>query len=188
MITVSDEISHTFAAKTNYPRTMEYNEKKMRRFVQQLPPEDAKSILATATNGVLSLIGPDGAPYGVPLSYCYDGDKKIYFHCAKSGYKLDCLNSGDGRCSFCVVAQDVVLPAEFTTLYRSVIVTGRLTIVSDIQEILTALRMLATKYSPGIDSANEISRNLDRLLVLCLDISTITGKESIELVRIKQKK
>ena len=35
---------------------MEYNEKKMRRFVQQLPPEDAKSILATATNGVLSLI------------------------------------------------------------------------------------------------------------------------------------
>lgn len=86
------------------------------------------------------------------------------------------------------MAQDVVLPAEFTTLYRSVIVTGRLTIVSDIQEILTALRMLATKYSPGIDSANEISRNLDRLLVLCLDISTITGKESIELVRIKQKK
>lgn len=56
MITVSDEISPTFAAKTNYPQTMEYNEKKMRRFVQQLPPEDAKSILATATNGVLSLI------------------------------------------------------------------------------------------------------------------------------------
>lgn len=57
-------------------------ERKMRRIRQLLSEDDAKGILTTATNGVLSLVDADGSPYGVPLSFAYDNDGHIYFHSA----------------------------------------------------------------------------------------------------------
>ena len=159
-------------------------EHKMRRFKQLLPNEEAKNILMKATNGVLSLVDTDGEPYGVPISFVYDGDKAIYFHSAVSGHKLDCM-AHDSRCSFCVVAQDNIVPEEFTTYFRSVIVKGNMVIVSDPDEIQKGLLLLCEKYSPDIDSTDEISKCLKRVKVLRLDISQITGKESIELVRMK---
>ena len=49
-------------------------ERKMRRFKQLLSEQATKEILNNATNGVLSLIDSDGEPYGVPISYVYDGN------------------------------------------------------------------------------------------------------------------
>ena len=68
---------------------------------------------------MLALSGDGGYPYAVPLSYLYH-QGKLYFHCAKSGHKLDALRR-EPKASFCVVAQDQVAPLEYTTLYRSVI-------------------------------------------------------------------
>ena len=45
----------------------------MRRFKQQIPEAEAKEILRTATNGVLCLTDYDNRPYGVPMSFIYDG-------------------------------------------------------------------------------------------------------------------
>lgn len=155
---------------------------KMRRFKQQLPDEEAFEILRSATNGVLSLCDADGCPYGVPLSFAVDGTEHIYFHSARSGHKLDCIN-GDGRCSFCVVAQDLIVPDEFTTYFRSVIVAGRVSVVESSEEILHGLGLLCEKYSPGVPSEDEISRCMPAVVVMRLDIESITGKESIELTR-----
>ena len=41
---------------------------KMRRFRQQSTPDIAADMLRNGSNGVLSLVDPDGLPYGVPLS------------------------------------------------------------------------------------------------------------------------
>lgn len=160
-------------------------EHKMRRFKQQLPNEDAVKILDSCTNGILSLVDKDGNPYGVPISYVYDGNKYIYLHSASAGRKIDCINA-DSRCSFCAVAQDHVVPEEFTTYFRSVIVTGRIKILTDPGEINTGLIMLSNKYCPGIDPTNEIVKFIKVVKVLRIDIDNITGKESIELVRQKQ--
>ena len=154
----------------------------MRRFKQQLPDAEAQQILTRATGGVLSLVDPDGAPYGVPMSFVYDGARTIYFHCAREGRKMTCLRQHD-RASFCVVAQDEIRPAEFTTYFRSVIAAGRIANVAQREEMLAALRMLATKYSPGIDSTAEIAGGIGRVAILRLDIETLTGKEAIELTR-----
>lgn len=154
----------------------------MRRFKQQLPDEEAFEILGSATNGVLSLCDADGSPYGVPLSFAVDGTEHIYFHSARSGHKLDCIN-GDGRCSFCVVAQDYIVPAEFTTYFRSVIVAGRISVVESPDEMLHGLSLLCEKYSPGVPSGEEIDRCIRAVVVLRLDIESVTGKESIELTR-----
>lgn len=154
----------------------------MRRFKQQLPEPEVRQILSEATNGVLSLVGTDGRPYGVPLSFVYDGRGAIFFHCAREGRKIESLRHCR-HASFCTVALDDVQPAEFTTYYRSVIAEGRISIIESRDEIIAALRMLGDKYSPAIDSTHEIARALDRVCVLRLDIETVSGKEAIELTR-----
>lgn len=55
--------------------------------------QEATAILDVAEFGVLSTIGNDGQPYGVPLNYIYK-DRAIYFHCAVAGQKLDNIVNG----------------------------------------------------------------------------------------------
>lgn len=157
---------------------MEY---KMRRHKQQLTAQVAAAILESATNGILSLVDADGEPYGVPLSYACDDNGHIYFHSAARGHKIDSVGSG-APCSFCVVDRDAVVPDEFTTYFRSVIVKGKIHIMDDYDEIHKGLLLLCAKYSPGIDPAREIAKCIGHVKVLRLDISQITGKQAIELV------
>lgn len=157
-------------------------ERKMRRFKQILDEGSSKEILRAATNGVLSLVDRDGEPYGVPLSFVYDGDRRIYFHSAVMGHKIECIEH-DSRCSFCVVDRDMIVPEEFTTYFRSVIVEGAIHAVATREEKLEGLALLCEKYSPGVDSAAEIAKCIGHVTVLRLDIDSFTGKEAIELVR-----
>ncbi|WP_438590906.1 pyridoxamine 5'-phosphate oxidase family protein, partial [Faecalibaculum rodentium] len=60
------------------------------------------------TNGVLALSGDEEYPYAVPISYVQDGDV-LYFHCARSGHKLDLIRQNP-KASFCVVDQDQIHP------------------------------------------------------------------------------
>ncbi len=100
-----------------------------------------------------------------------------------SRLRLYKLRNTESRCSFCVVAQDNIVPEEFTTYFRSVIVAGRIIVLTDSDEIRTGLVMLSEKYCPGIDPTKEIDRFINVVKVLRIDIDSITGKESIELVR-----
>lgn len=157
----------------------------MRRFKQLLTEDEAKTILTKTSNGILSLVDSDGEPYGVPISFAYDGQHSLYFHSARTGHKIDCI-SNDSRCSFCVVDQDLVMPEEFTTYFRSVICKGTITEVSEKDEILTGLQLLCLKYSPGVDSTEEIRKCINHVKVLRMDIRELTGKEAIELVRARK--
>ena len=158
----------------------------MRRFKQQIPEEEAKRILLEATNGVLCMTGYDERPYGVPMSFIFDGYSNIYFHCALTGRKIECLKHNPDVC-FTVIAQDEIHPDKFTTYFRSVIVEGRITILEERQQMIDALRLLSTKYSPGIDCEPEIEKGLNRVLILKLEIDSITGKEAIELTKKRDK-
>ena len=154
----------------------------MRRKRQQLSDEDSYAILQNATSGTLALLGDGDYPYAVPISYVFS-EGKLYFHSALSGHKVDAIRSCD-RASFCVVAQDDVKPALYTTFFRSVIAFGRIYIVDDEAEKLAAARLLGNRYNPHQDEAlqKELENGLARMLVIRLDIEYLTGKESIELV------
>ncbi|MBR6060592.1 MAG: pyridoxamine 5'-phosphate oxidase family protein, partial [Spirochaetales bacterium] len=66
----------------------------MRRFKQQISDAECIEILKNEKRSVLSLIGDDGYPYGIPLNHFYDErDGKIYFHGAKEGHKIDAIKA-----------------------------------------------------------------------------------------------
>ena len=159
--------------------------REMRRKKQALSTEESLAILNRGISGVLAVTGDQGYPYAVPLSYVYDNNK-IFFHCALSGHKLDAI-AANNKVSFCVVGQDRVMPQEYTTYFRSVIIFGRARILEDPIEKRTALEKFAAKYSPEQETGRlrEIDRLFERTCMVEIVIEHITGKEAVELVDIK---
>ncbi len=156
----------------------------MRRIRQQLTPEENEKILQRGSFGVLAVLGDDGWPYTVPMSYVWH-DGAIYLHCAFAGHKLDAIRACS-KVSFCVVDRDEVVPEEYTTYYRSVVVFGHAVELPDCGEGRAALAALADKYHPtGAPEARtrRIDRQMPALRILRIDPEHVTGKQSIELTR-----
>ena len=154
----------------------------MRRKRQQLTEEKSIGILQKSTAGTLALLGDNGYPYAVPISYVY-ADGKLYFHSALSGHKIDAIRNCD-KASFCVIDKDDVQPEKYTTYFRSVIAFGRIHIIEDEQEKLATARLLGDRYNPNQEEAlqKEIEKGLSRMVMIRFDIENLTGKEAIELV------
>lgn len=159
----------------------------MRRKRQLLGEDEALDMIRRGSHGVLAVVDETGYPYAVPISpVVYDG--RVYFHCAKSGHKLDAIRACD-RVSLCVVDRDDVQPATFSTHYRSAILFGRARIVEDAAEILGAMRALAAKYSPNEGEAafqHEMSTEAPALCVVAIEIEHLSGKQAKGLVKSEQ--
>lgn len=159
--------------------------RKMRRNKQALSMEESIAVLNNGTSGVLAVSGDDDYPYAVPLSYVYY-DSKIFFHCATSGHKLDAI-AKNRKVSFCVIDKDNVMPQEYTTYFRSVIVFGKARILDNEDEKRSAFEVLAAKYSPDHERGRmqEIDKQFKQVCLVELTIDHMTGKEAIEFVRMK---
>lgn len=150
--------------------------REMRRKDKMKSYEDAMQILSECTNGVLSVIGDEGYPYGVPVSYIYN-DGKIYFHCAGEGHKLDAIKA-EPKVSFTVIGADDIAPEEFTTYYKSVICFGKAAIVTDDQEKMDALNVIRQKYSEAFpkEGAEHIKKYWNQTTIVVIDIEHMTAK------------
>lgn len=155
--------------------------REMRLKRQELSTERSIEILEKGTSGVLAVAGEEDYPYAVPMSYAY-ADGKIYFHGAKTGHKIDAIKRHD-KVSFCVIDKDTVVPDEYTTYYRSVIVFGRAHILEG-EAKRDGLKFLGEKYMPQYREGylEEIAKKVENMNVIELEIEHMTGKEAIELV------
>ena len=156
--------------------------REMRRKNQQLSQDECRQVLDRGSSGVLALLGDGGYPYALPISYVYDGEH-IYFHCARTGHKLDAITR-EPRCSFCVIDQDQVVPEEYTTYFRSVIVFGQMRVIIDESEKRSAIEKLAVKYAPSDTAENRdafIQKEWAPLCMLEMNIEHMSGKEAREL-------
>lgn len=150
--------------------------KEMRRKDRELSKEESIKILNKCEYGILSTIGEDGYPYGIPLNYAFENNK-LYFHCfVKSGHKLDNFKFCD-KVSFTVVGDTKILPGEFSTDFESVIVFGKITEVTG-EEKINPLKLLIKKFSAGFEFEGHkyIETDLDKTGVYEIEIKHLSGK------------
>ena len=162
--------------------------RKMRRSKQELSQKETLDIIENSTSGVLALAGDDGYPYAVPISHAYS-DGRLYFHSAIEGHKIDSIKRS-GKASFCVISQDDVVPEHYTTNYKSAIAFGCIRIVENEDEKIEILRKLGKRFAPDNTEemlTDEIAGAISRTAVLEMTIEHLTGKESRELMEMRNK-
>lgn len=155
------------------------NVHKMRRAAQALTEDECIEVLLRGTSGVLALAGAgEEWPYAVPLSYAYR-DGVVTFHGAMEGHKHELIEK-DRRASFCVIDSDDVVPADYTTRFRSVICFGTIEIVDDPAEQMDDLMFMGDHFNVDEPEAcrAEIEHWMDKTRVLRLRVERMTGKES----------
>ena len=151
--------------------------RKMRRFKQQIPEEECIRLLKEQPRGVLSMIGDDGYPYGIPLNHLYsEQDGKLYFHCAKVGHKIDAITTCN-KVSFCVMDEGYRNEGEWALNINSVVIFGRISIVEDEDKKREICTNLVRKFTD--DEAflqKELTNAFPRVNCLELTIEHMTGK------------
>ena len=162
--------------------------RQMRRKNQSLELEECQELLKRGNSGVLSVGGDGGYPYGVPMSYVYF-NSRLYFHCAKSGHKLDAVRK-NSKASFCIIAQDDIMPEEYTTLFKSVIVFGNIKVMENEEEIMRAIDALGRKYvqdDSAVNRENAIKKDWEALCMLEMSVEHLSGKQSRALAEMRRK-
>ena len=149
----------------------------MRRFKQQISKEECIKILKEQPRGVLSLIGDDGYPYGIPLDHWYcEEDGKLYFHGAKEGHKIDAIKACD-KASYCVMDQGFKKDGEWALNINSVIVFGRISLVEDPEKAKIICTEICRKFTDDEDYLqHELEHAFPRVQCLELIPEHMTGK------------
>ena len=151
--------------------------REMRRKGQALSLEECIGLLKTEPRGVLSVLGEEGYPYGMPMDHWYcEENGKIYFHSSKVGHRQDAVKQHD-KVSFCVYDAGYREEGHWALHIRSVIVFGRLRVVEDHQRALELVRRLGLKYTQDAEYIQrEIQSFGDKVLCYELTPEQITGK------------
>lgn len=147
---------------------------KMRNFKRELPKEEVMELLKNGEYGILSTVGGDGYPYGIPVNYVYT-ENKIGFHCAPdAGHKLENIKFNSRVC-FTVVGDTEILPSKFSTKYESAVVFGTVHEAEDKKKIL---ELLVDKYSSQFkkEGMEYISRSAGKTGVYVIEIEHVTGE------------
>lgn len=153
----------------------------MRRTDRERGQAFAYEVIDCCEYGVMALSAGEDGPYCVPLSLVRQGDT-LYFHCALQGRKLDLLRRDPRVCvSFVTDTEPAYIANElnYTTYYRSAVVTGSAFEVTDPAQKTEALRVLCQKLLPhhmaGFDKA--AGRSLSVTGVWGIHIDQAIGKE-----------
>jgi nitroimidazol reductase NimA-like FMN-containing flavoprotein (pyridoxamine 5'-phosphate oxidase superfamily) len=127
----------------------------------------------------LGLIDGD-EPYIIPMSFGYKNNT-LYLHSAAEGRKIDVIRKNDKVC-FEFETDIEMIKAEsackWSTKYRSVMGTGRAKIIKGNSAKAQGLNIITGHYAPGTYDFPEA--NLDKVIVIKIDIEKLSGKKSIE--------
>ncbi|MBQ7132714.1 MAG: pyridoxamine 5'-phosphate oxidase family protein [Oscillospiraceae bacterium] len=138
-------------------------------------------LLKNEKRGVLSVIGDNDYPYGMPMNHFYnEDDGKLYFHCGKNGHRLDSIKNHD-KVSFCAYDSGCKNDGEWALNIKSVIVFGRIKVIDDIDKIVDIATKLCYKFTQDDEYIkSEIDKYARATLLLQLSIEHISGKSITE--------
>lgn len=153
--------------------------------VRRLPKRgvyDRETIYAILDEALLCHVGfiVDGAPVVIPTIHWRDGDK-LYFHGSSASRMLRNLRDGVEACVTVTLLDGLVLARSsfhHSMNYRSAVIFGKATVVTDREEVLRALDVLVEHVVPGrskeVRGPNEIE--LKATMVLAMPIEEGSAK------------
>lgn len=151
--------------------------REMMRKKQQLTEEECIEILKKELRGVLSVLGDDDYPYGMPINHYYcEKDGKLYFHGGKKGHKIDAMKRHE-KASFCVYDEGFRKEGEWALNIKSVIVFGKIEFVEDREIVYRISEELSHKFTDDDEYIQyEIRHSGPGTLMFALTPEHITGK------------
>jgi len=148
---------------------------------QPMTPSEINELLSRALVGRLGM-SRDNQPYVLPICFIHH-DGKIFFHSAPKGRKLETIKTNPKVC-FQVDEHRLVpssLPCYFTIHYRSVLVFGKVRLLTDPKEKLKILEVMLNKYGDITKLAkplDEAVMHKAKVEVGEISIEEITGKKN----------
>ncbi len=137
---------------------------------------EIEQIIREATVCHLGLVDND-EPYVVPVNFGYE-QNALYFHSALEGRKVALIKKSNKVCF--EIDTDVEIgktdSSNCSVRYKSVIGTGRAYILENNEEKARGLKSIMRQCAGGEYSFSE--EKLDTVLVIRIDIESITGKQS----------
>jgi nitroimidazol reductase NimA-like FMN-containing flavoprotein (pyridoxamine 5'-phosphate oxidase superfamily) len=127
----------------------------------------------------------EGQPFIKPTLFVYDeSENAIYIHGALVGRMRTNLEANP-RVSFCIAEMGRLLPAdtamEVGVEYASVVVFGKVEVLTDSGDARRGLQMLLDRYfphlKPGVDYREILPQELDITSVYRINIDSWSGKE-----------
>jgi len=151
--------------------------RELQRKNKEILKDECIELLINEKRGVLSVIGDEGFPYGMPMNHYYNHDDGcIYFHCGKKGHRIDALNKCD-KASFCVYDSGVNTENTWALDIKSVIVFGNVEIITHEKIVSDITRKLSLKFTSDKEYIDdEIKNHLKNTVLLKLVPQHICGK------------
>ena len=120
-----------------------------------------------------------GMPYIVPVNFAYQNNC-IYIHSSREGRKIEMAEKNNYVCFEIEDNSEVIsseIPCNVTTRYRSLIGYGNISVIDKRDEKVSALNIIVRKFSV-LDSFSYPDSMLDRIVILKIEITEISGKQS----------
>jgi len=124
----------------------------------------------------------DNIPYIVTLNFGYESspERKLYFHCANKGRKLEMIRKNSYVCFEMDTGHEIITgtkACDWGMKYRSVVGYGYIKIINEKAAKKEGLNCIMRHY--GAEGEFTYYNNmLDRTTLLQLEITEITGKKS----------
>jgi len=153
----------------------------MRRKDKQITDSDIIEKILFSSHICRIAIFDEQYPYIVPMNYGYKNGI-IYFHSASKGKKLDLLRKNN-KVGFEIEAPHEIIKAinpenscDWTTRYRSIIGTGEIHVIEDLEQKKTAFDIIMHQHGSSLNSYKD--KLLEIVVVLALHIQELSGKQS----------
>ena len=143
--------------------------------------EECIRLLESEKRGVLSVLGDDGYPYGMPMNHWYDPETGcIWFHAGRGGHREDALRRC-GKVSYCVHDEGYTVNGHWAKHVTSVIVFGRMELIEDMNEIVRVGTALSYRFIQDEEHIRrEIAASAHKTMLLRLTPEHVSGKHVVE--------
>ena len=150
----------------------------IRKKKNEISAEATEQLLLQCRRGVLAVNGVEGYPYAIPINFYFDREnKKVYFHGAKTGHKIEALRACNKVC-FTVYGNETIKGETWAPYMQSAVVFGRCRLMENNTEAMARLKQFAMKYYPEEQLADEeIARAGKAAQLFEIEIEHLSGKE-----------